>query len=89
MKLQKSEHFKILFNQFSKEFGLDSIPYIFTETSLRNKAKNDEENNLIRSTLELSAAMIAGSDAVYSNDFKVQNSNSLSKRKFRLNNKLF
>lgn len=69
---------KILFNQLSKEFGLDSIPYIFTETSLRNKAKNDEENNLIRSTLELSAAMIAGSDAVYSNDFKVQNSNSLS-----------
>jgi methylmalonyl-CoA mutase len=76
--IAKIRAFKILFNQLSKEFGLDSIPYIFTETSLRNKAKNDEENNLIRSTLELSAAMIAGSDAVYSNDFKVQNSNSLS-----------
>lgn len=76
--IAKIRAFKILFNQLSKEFGLDSIPYIFTETSLRNKAKNDEENNLIRSTLELSAAMIAGSDAVYSNDFKVLNSNSLS-----------
>ena len=76
--IAKIRAFKILFNQLSKEFGLDSIPYIFTETSLRNKAKNDEENNLIRSTLELSAAMIAGSDSVYSNDFKVQNSNSLS-----------
>lgn len=76
--IAKIRAFKILFNQLSKEFGLDSIPYIFTETSLRNKANNDEENNLIRSTLELSAAMIAGSDAVYSNDFKVQNSNSLS-----------
>lgn len=76
--IAKIRAFKILFNQLSKEFGLDSIPYIFTETSLRNKAKKDEENNLIRSTLELSAAMIAGSDAVYSNDFKVQNSNSLS-----------
>ena len=76
--IAKIRAFKILFNQLSKEFGLDSIPYIFTETSLRNKANNDEENNLIRSTLELSAVMIAGSDAVYSNDFKVQNSNSLS-----------
>ena len=76
--IAKIRAFIILFNQLSKEFGLDSIPYIFTETSLRNKANNDEENNLIRSTLELSAVMIAGSDAVYSNDFKVQNSNSLS-----------
>ena len=34
----------MLFNQFSKkEFNLDLIPYIFAETSLRNKAKNDEK----------------------------------------------
>src|SRR5690606_12100820 len=39
----------------------------------RNKSKNDAENNLIRSTLELSSAMIAGSDAVFSNDFKIEN----------------
>ena len=76
--IAKIRAFKMLFNQFSKEFNLDLIPYIFAETSLRNKAKSDEENNLIRSTLEIAAAMIAGSDAVFANDFKVQNSNTLS-----------
>lgn len=69
---------KLLYNQLSKEYGLDEIPFIFAETSLRNKAKNDEENNLIRSTLELSAAMIGGADAVFANDFKLQNPNELS-----------
>lgn len=76
--IAKIRAFKMLFNQLSKEFNLDLIPYIFAETSLRNKAKNDEENNLIRSTLEIAAAMIAGSDAVYSNDFKIQNATELS-----------
>ena len=76
--IAKIRAFKMLFNQFSKEFNLNLIPYIFAETSLRNKAKNDEENNLIRSTLEIAAAMIAGSDAVFANDFKVQNSTELS-----------
>ena len=76
--IAKIRAFKMLFNQFSKEFNLDLIPYIFAETSLRNKAKNDEENNLIRSTLEIAAAMITGSDAVFANDFKVQNSTELS-----------
>ncbi len=76
--IAKIRAFKMLFNQFSKEFNLDLIPYIFAETSLRNKAKNDEENNLIRSTLEIAAAMIAGSDAVFANDFKVQSSTELS-----------
>ena len=76
--IAKIRAFKMLFNQFSKEFNLDLVPYVFAETSLRNKAKNDEENNLIRSTLEIAAAMIAGSDAVFANDFKVQNSNTLS-----------
>lgn len=74
----KIRAFKLLFNQLSKEFGLNEIPYIFAETSFRNKAKNDEENNLIRSTLEIAAAMIAGSDAVFANDFKVENSTELS-----------
>ena len=76
--IAKIRAFKMLFNQFSKEFNLDLIPYIFAETSLRNKARKDEENNLIRSTLEIAAAMIAGSDAVFANDFKVQNSTELS-----------
>ncbi|MDO5615194.1 MAG: methylmalonyl-CoA mutase family protein, partial [Cruoricaptor ignavus] len=60
------------------EYGLDEIPYIYAETSLRNKAKNDEENNIIRSTLELASAMIAGADAVFTNDYKVEKSTELS-----------
>lgn len=69
---------KLVFNQLSKEFGFDEIPFIFAETSLRNKSKSDAENNLIRSTLELSAAMIGGADAVFSNDYKMENAGSLS-----------
>ncbi len=76
--IAKIRAFKYLFNQLSKEFDKDLIPYIFAETSLRNKAKNDEENNLIRSTLELASAMIAGADAVFSNDYKIDNTTELS-----------
>ena len=76
--MAKIRSLKLLFNQFSKEYSLDEVPYIFAETSFRNKAKNDAENNLIRSTLELAAAMIAGADAVFTNDFKLGNSTELS-----------
>ena len=76
--MSKVRALKLTFNQLSKEFGLDEIPYIFAETSLRNKAKSDEENNLIRSTLELAAAMIGGADAVFTNDYKLQNTDELS-----------
>ena len=76
--IAKIRALKLVFNQLSKEFGLDEIPYIFAETSLRNKAKNDEENNLIRSTLELAAAMIGGADAVFSSNYKIEKTNDLS-----------
>ncbi|WP_226064608.1 methylmalonyl-CoA mutase family protein [Kaistella polysaccharea] len=76
--ISKIRALKLLFNQFSKEFGLDETPFIFAETTFRNKSKNDPENNLIRSTLELSAAMIGGADAVFSNDYKMENSDSVS-----------
>ncbi|WP_294318716.1 methylmalonyl-CoA mutase family protein [uncultured Chryseobacterium sp.] len=69
--MAKLRAFKIIFNQLSKEYGLDEIPYIFAETSLRNKAVSDKENNLIRSTLELASAMIGGADAVLSNNYLV------------------
>lgn len=69
--MAKIRAFKIVFNQLSKEYGLDEVPYIFAETSLRNKAVSDNENNLIRSTLELAAAMIGGADAVFSNNYLV------------------
>jgi len=69
--MAKLRAFKIVFNQLSKEYGLDEIPYIFAETSLRNKAVSDNENNLIRSTLELASAMIGGADAVFTNNYLV------------------
>lgn len=72
--MAKVRAFKLIFNQFSKEFDLDLIPYIFVETSLRNKSVSDSENNLIRSTLELASAMIAGADAVYSNNYQIESS---------------
>lgn len=77
--IAKIRAFKYLFNQLSKEFGKDLIPYIFVETSLRNKSKNDQDNNLIRSTLELATAMIGGADAVFCNNYKIENPTELSK----------
>lgn len=70
--MSKIRAFKLVFSQLSKEYGLSEIPYIFAETSLRNKAVADHENNLIRSTLELASAMIGGADAVYSNNYLVE-----------------
>jgi methylmalonyl-CoA mutase len=72
--MAKLRAFKMVFNQLSKEYGMDEIPYIFAETSLRNKAVSDNENNLIRSTLELASAMIGGADAVFSNNYLVDRS---------------
>lgn len=72
--MAKLRAFKIIFNQLSKEYGLDEVPYIFAETSLRNKAVSDNENNLIRSTLELASAMIGGADAVFTNNYLVEKS---------------
>ncbi len=77
--IAKIRALKLAFNQLSKEYNLDEIPYIFAETSLRNKAIQDEENNLIRSTLELAAGMIGGADAVFANDYKINHGTELSK----------
>ncbi|PQA91944.1 methylmalonyl-CoA mutase [Chryseobacterium shigense] len=72
--MAKLRAFKIVFNQFSREYGFSDTPYIFAETSSRNKAIADSENNLIRSTLELASAMIAGADAVFSTNYLVNRS---------------
>ncbi|EJL70487.1 methylmalonyl-CoA mutase family protein [Chryseobacterium populi] len=72
--MAKIRAFKLVFNQLSKEYGLDEIPYLFAETSLRNKSVSDRENNLIRSTLELASAMISGADAVFSSNYLVEKS---------------
>lgn len=78
LEIAKIRALKILINQLSKEYSKESTPYIFAETSLRNKSLNDPENNLIRSTLELASAMIGGADAVYANDYKLSETNSVS-----------
>lgn len=77
--IAKIRALKLAVFQLSQEFGLSEIPYIFAETSLRNKAKNDPENNLIRSTLELAAAMIGGADAVYCNNYLLEKPSALSR----------
>ncbi|WP_042721989.1 methylmalonyl-CoA mutase family protein [Flavobacterium sp. B17] len=76
--MAKLRAFKLVFNQLSKEYNLDEIPYIFAETSLRNKASSDHESNLIRSTLELASAMIGGADAVFSNNYLVGKTTEIS-----------
>lgn len=76
--MAKVRALKLVFNQLTKEYGLDEIPYIFAETSLRNKSIVDAENNLIRSTLELASAMIGGADAVYSNNYQISKTTDLS-----------
>ncbi|OPC03832.1 methylmalonyl-CoA mutase [Elizabethkingia ursingii] len=78
LEIAKIRALKILINQLSKVYNKEAIPYIFAETSLRNKSLNDPENNLIRSTLELASAMIGGADAVYANDYKLSETNSVS-----------
>ncbi|MCT4141129.1 methylmalonyl-CoA mutase [Elizabethkingia anophelis] len=78
LEIAKIRALKILINQLSKEYNKEAVPYIFAETSLRNKSLNDPENNLIRSTLELASAMIGGADAVYANDYKLSETNSVS-----------
>lgn len=77
--IAKIRALKLAINQLSREYGLNTFPYIFAETSFRNKTNVDEENNLIRSTLEVASAMVAGADAVFSNDFKIGKSTGLSK----------
>lgn len=77
--IAKIRALKLTFSQLSREYGLNEIPYIFAETTFRNKTLTDPENNLIRSTLELAAAMIGGADAVFANDYLFGNPGDLSR----------
>ncbi|RQP13622.1 MAG: methylmalonyl-CoA mutase [Chryseobacterium sp.] len=78
LEISKLRALKLLIGQLGKEFGVETTGYIFAENSLRNKTTGDPENNLIRSTLELAAGMIAGADAVFAQDYKIENTDSLS-----------
>ena len=76
--IAKLRALKLGIYQLSSVLGLISVPYIFAETSMRNKSLLDLENNLIRSSLELSVGMIGGADALFSNDYRIENSTLLS-----------
>lgn len=77
--IAKIRALKLAFNQLSREYNRSDFPYIFAETTFRNKTISDPENNLIRSTLELAAAMIGGADAVFANDYHFADSTDLSR----------
>ncbi|MHA6727649.1 methylmalonyl-CoA mutase family protein [Chryseobacterium sp. A301] len=77
--IAKIRALKLLFNQFCQEYDKTGVPYIFAQTSNRNKSKLDIENNLIRSTLELSSAMVGGADALYSSDYKLESGSEWSR----------
>ena len=68
--IAKIRAIKILCQTLAAEYSTEAVPYLFAETSLRNKSVADPENNLVRSTVELAAAMVGGADAVYANTFK-------------------
>lgn len=69
--------------QLEKDTGKKCNLYIFTETSRKNKSLADTENNLIRSSLELSAAMTGGSDAVYSAAFDLSDTDYAEEISFK------
>ncbi len=81
--IAKIRAFKLLFAQLTSEYGVKQCPYIFAETTLRNKSKFDAENNLIRSTMELSAAMIGGADAVFSKSYDLTDKKSSEEISFK------
>lgn len=79
MEIAKIRALKLLFVALCKEYNVEvKVPYIFAETTLRNKTNFDKENNLIRSTLELASGMVGGADALYSNNYALENSTPLS-----------
>lgn len=76
--IAKLRALKILLTELQKEYGkTPEIAYFFAETSHRNKTKSNPENNLIRSTLEIGAAMVAGADAVFANNYHLTQDTAL------------
>ena len=59
-----------------EQYNKESEAFIFTSTSLRNKSKLDIYNNVIRTTLESSAAVFGSSDAVFVGSYDEVNQES-------------
>ncbi len=60
----KIRAFRVLFMQLSKDFGINAQLIIVSEACRLYSTITDKENNLIRSSLEFSAAILGSSDAV-------------------------
>ena len=61
----KLRAFRFLWKMILEQYNKESEAFIFTTTSVRNKSKLDIYNNVIRTTLESSAAVFGASDAVF------------------------
>lgn len=61
----KLRAFRFLWKLILEQYNKESEAFIFTSTSDRNKSKLDIYNNVIRTTLESSAAIFGSSDAVF------------------------
>ncbi len=62
--IAKLRAFRFLWKLILEAYQTESDAFIYTTTSLRNKSTLDKYNNVIRSTIEASAAVLGGSDAV-------------------------
>lgn len=62
--IAKLRSLRKLWDLVLKEYGLEAGTYLFAETSRRNKSLLDIHNNIIRSGLEVSAAVQGKADAV-------------------------
>lgn len=62
--IAKLRAFRLLWNLILEAYQTQSDAFIYTSTSLRNKSTLDIYNNVIRTSLEASSAVLGGSDAV-------------------------
>ena len=74
--IAKIRAFRFLWKMILEQYNKESEAFIFTSTSLRNKSKLDIYNNVIRTTLESSAAVFGSSDAVFVGSYDEVNQES-------------
>ncbi|WP_282628983.1 methylmalonyl-CoA mutase family protein [Empedobacter sedimenti] len=74
--IAKIRAFRFLWKMILEQYNKESEAFIFTSTSLRNKSKLDIYNNVIRTTLEASAAVFGSSDAVFVGSYDEVNQES-------------
>ena len=80
--ISKLRAFTYLYNLIVKEYGLTSVPLLFSEPSYRNKTLYDFNVNMLRSTTECMSAILGGSNTVsnISYDALFHHSNNFGER---------